>query len=363
MSKKKPTAQAKQEVGRTGVKTSTESSFIIFDQVGDRFFPRCHAPFQLDSEAFRQKQLPELPSAKDKIETLQWAEDTGEGLSEYEKLKQDAAKAKRLEQKGGLTQEERDDAISKIRFGIDEFLLCRKKNPSAVADLTEMLDYGMIQLYSAVQKEQNKAAAIQLTTLLAKHVEMLRDLVLENPKMFEGFAHKHPRFPVPGSRFKDEQLKNERLLNEILVVGRDYWDQQRRKQRYTKESGPAKEIARKLIDYLSQYRMGYNPYADDLPQWTKRLPKLKQISQGENWRDWFQLAWEVVLETTERKPCRVAAYRLIAKRSHRKSYRQDGKCTHVANLNSGIRDALSEAISELAKGISPRTEQRNKRGE
>ena len=320
-------------------------------------FPNRHMPFRLDGKAFIPQSLPALPSAKSSLRMVELGKKIGSPEHIVE-LTQEAESAQRLEQTGEYNEEDCDNALYKLRRLMDKFLLCRKKNPSALADLASNLDYGLTQLYLAAKKEGNRAAATQFGILLAKHGERLRDLSLAKPKIFEALAHQLPTFPVPGSQFKEHQIENDRLINEVLLVGKDYWKQQHSKPRQapTAKAQRAKKIAADLVDYLGNYRIVYpviSQITNELPFWTKKLPKLKRLS-SKNWSEWFELAWDVVLETTNGQPSEVDEYRALARRLRRKN--ADDRL--VADAHSSISYALRMAFQELATGKHPRSSQK-----
>ena len=339
--------------------TNSEPDFL-WRSVKGIYFPNRHPVFQLDGKAFLHEPLPALPSAKTSAQVLEQGRKLGS--PEYTaELRKEAENGTRVEQTGEYNDEDLEIALYGIRRLMDRFLLCRKKNPRALADLAANLDYGLTQLYLAAKKERNRAAAAHFSILLGKHVERLRELAFAKPQLFEALAQQLPTFPVPGSRFKEQQVANDRLIKEVLVVGKNFWRQQRRKTRESPSAKPqrAKKIAADLIDYLEKYRIVYPVLSDitnDLPPWTRKLRGLKRLpSQNcEVREDWFKLAWDVVLETTNGQPAEVDDYWVLARRRRRTG--SDGRT--VADAHSSIKYALRNAFRELATGKHPRSSQK-----
>jgi len=313
-----------------------------------------HMPFQLDADVFKAEPVPALPTSRASRNVLDWAIKNGLPEEEIARLRKDVADAQAFEQTGDYDCEE---ALYGFRRLIDRLLLCRRRNPAALKHLANNLDYGLTQLYLAAKRERNKKAATNLAWVLARSVERLQETALVQPQLFCSLAHALQAFPIMGSPFKEQQIENERLIKQVLHVGRDFWVRQHRVPRKSASgrSSRAKDIASQLIDYLQKYRIVYRPLstlARELPGWSKRLRKLKRLS-ATTWRDWFAIAWEVVLETTSGTPDEVDAYRQIARRVRRRN--DSGKL--VGATRSAIKDALRDAFCELATGKHPRSSQ------
>jgi hypothetical protein len=313
-----------------------------------------HMPFQLDTDVFNTEPLPALPASEASRNVLDWAIKNGLPEEEIARLRKDLADAQALEQTGAYDCEE---ALYSLRRLIDRLLLCRRKNPAVLGALRDNLDYGLTQLYLAAKRERNKKAAGNLTWLLYVSVERLQEVALDQPQLFCSLAHALPAFPVMGSPFNEQQIENERLIKHVLHVGRDFWVRQHRKPKKSArgKSSRAKDIAVQLINYLQKYRIVYGPLsqvAPKLPGWSKRLRKLKRLS-ATTWRDWFNIAWEVVMETSGGEPAEVDAYREIVRRVRRKNVY--GKLVDAAR--GAIKEALRDAFCELATGKHPRSSQ------
>lgn len=315
-------------------------------QYGGIYYPEKHVPFALDDDGFLKQPHLKLPSA----ESLRRL---AEKFPHAPELAGAAQNAQQWEEAGEVTIED----FYSARQLIDKLLLCSAADPHALPLLASVAEYALVQLANVVAERRDKKAAHIFCSLLAVHVERLDQLAEKSPKLFQPLAYQLPSFPVMGSKFKAQQLANERLVTDRLDVGREHWIQQHRKGRAAPASkaSRAKEIATQLIGYLQKYRIVYpalSARVADLPPWTKRLRRLKALSP-DTWPKWFALAWEVVLETTGGKPAEVAAYQKIAGRFERSNWEKKT----VKAARTAIQDALRAALQELATGKSPRAAQ------
>lgn len=316
-------------------------------------YPERHVAFVLDGPDWPEEPPPPLPASKDAFHSAKILDRSNPKEAQKRLIKAD--QMRRREESGEIEWED----FRAGRDAIDTLLLCGKKNPQALAMLAEILGYGLLQLQTLTEQTKSKRGAAELTVLLSLAVQRLKHLADKSPELLRNTARHLPSFPLLASRYKEQQLENERLLDN-LDVGAEHWWKQHRKERMSpspSKSARAKQIAIQLIEYLHTYRTVCREvavYATDLPAWTRKLRYLPKLSE-KSWPKWFALGWEVVRETTGGRPSEIDAYRKIASRKRRINVHNKV----VDATHSAIQDALRDAFKELATGESARSAQRH----
>jgi hypothetical protein len=87
------------------------------------------------------------------------------------------------------------------------------------------------------------------------------------------------------------------------------------------------------------------------PQWAFKCAALKPLSIEGAWKEWFDVAWEAVLEATNGHPERDPRLRPLGKFRNNRRVVKDGNAkagTREANIRDGIRSSLKRAFPAAA---------------